>query len=136
MDAFSVMDGQTFDYIVVGGGTSGCIVASTLAARIPGCRVLLLEAGPDDSADPDNLVPGLTKAKFMNEEGNWLYKTAPQRALNGREIVYPRGRGLGGCSCVFPSSLSSPLLTTQSQQLPRLGQGTQGGLGCLGRPRR
>ncbi|EFW98608.1 glucose-methanol-choline oxidoreductase [Grosmannia clavigera kw1407] len=98
MDAFSAVNGKTFDYIVAGGGTSGCIIASILAQQLPDCSVLVVEAGPDDSADPDNLVPGLTKPKFMSKEGNWLYKTAPQTALGGREIIYPRGRGLGGCS--------------------------------------
>ncbi|KAL6253368.1 hypothetical protein RBB50_001091 [Rhinocladiella similis] len=58
----------------------------------------MVEAGPDDSEDPDNLVPGLTKPKFGSETGNWLYRTTPQDELGHREIVYPRGRGLGGCS--------------------------------------
>ncbi|KAI1627324.1 glucose-methanol-choline oxidoreductase [Exophiala viscosa] len=92
------LDGAQFDYVVVGGGTSGCLVAARLALELPDQRILLVEAGPDDSADSDNLVPGLTKGKFGSKDGNWLYQTAPQQELRGREIVYPRGRGLGGSS--------------------------------------
>ncbi|OQU98518.1 hypothetical protein CLAIMM_04292 [Cladophialophora immunda] len=98
MHNFEALKDTDFDYVVVGGGTSGCLIASRLATELPDARVLLVEAGPDDSADPDNLVPGLTKPKFGSPDGNWLYRTAPQRELRDREIVYPRGKGLGGCS--------------------------------------
>lgn len=60
--------------------------------------MLLVEAGPDDAEDPDQFVPGLTLPKFGSPKSNWLYETEPQVALNGRSIVYPRGRGMGGCS--------------------------------------
>ena len=81
------------------GGTSGCLIASRLAAETePKQRVLLVEAGGEAEEDPDNLVPGLTKSKFGNPTGNWAYTTAAQKDLNGRLIPYPRGLGLGGSS--------------------------------------
>lgn len=95
---------QTFDYIVVGGGTSGCLLASRLATAAPSTRVLLVEAGGEAEDDPENLIPGLVVPKFGSEAGNWLYETAPQTQLGGRTIVYPRGRGMGGSSAVNLSS--------------------------------
>lgn len=91
---------STFDYIVVGGGTSGCLLASRLAGApvTPRHKVLLVEAGGEAEEDSENLIPGLVVPKFGNDAGNWLYKTAPQEQLNGRTIVYPRGRGMGGSS--------------------------------------
>lgn len=75
-------------------------MASRLASAPvePQHRVLLVEAGEEAEDDPDNLIPGLAVPKFGSEAGNWLYKTTPQQNLNGRTIVYPRGRGLGGSS--------------------------------------
>ena len=90
--------GQTFDYIIIGGGTSGCLLASRLASVSPKNRVLLVEAGGEAEDDPENLIPGLVVPKFGIEAGNWLYETTAQKQLNGRKIVYPRGRGMGGSS--------------------------------------
>ena len=90
------ISGNTFDYIIIGGGTSGCLLASRLASA--SYKSLLVEAGGEAEEDPENLIPGLVVPKFGNEAGNWLYKTAPQKHLNGRTIVYPRGRGMGGSS--------------------------------------
>lgn len=95
---------RTFDYIVVGGGTSGCLLASRLATASQANKVLLVEAGGEAEDDPENLIPGLVVPKFGSEAGNWLYETAPQTQLGGRTIVYPRGRGMGGSSAVNLSS--------------------------------
>ncbi|KAK5384020.1 hypothetical protein LTR20_008152 [Exophiala xenobiotica] len=95
MADMEALGGTNFDFVVVGGKAA---VRRSLALDLPECRILLVEAGSDDSTDPDNLVPGLTKPKFGSEDGNWLYQTAPQSELRNRQIVYPRGRGLGGCS--------------------------------------
>jgi len=75
------------------------LIAARLAAESkPKGRVLLVEAGKEDDQDPENLIPGLTKPKFGSEAGNWNYVTTPQKELNGREVPYPRGKGLGGSS--------------------------------------
>lgn len=87
---------KTFDYIIIGGGTSGCLLASRVASTSH--SVLLVEAGGEAEDDPENLIPGLVVPKFGSETGNWLYKTEPQSQLNGRTIVYPRGQGMGGSS--------------------------------------
>ncbi|KAH8648357.1 putative glucose dehydrogenase [Tricladium varicosporioides] len=90
------LDKQAFDFIIVGGGTSGCLIAARLATALPQKRVLLVEAGGE--IDEKDLIPGLTKPRFGSSEGNWMYETLPQKELNGRVISYPRGRGIGGCS--------------------------------------
>ena len=91
---------NSFDYIIIGGGTSGCLLASRLASApvSPRHKILVVEAGGEAEDDPENLIPGLVVPKFGNEAGNWLYNTAQQSRLNDRTIVYPRGRGLGGSS--------------------------------------
>lgn len=58
-----------------------------------------MEAGGE--VEKDDLIPGFTKPRFGNAEGNWMYETVPQEKLGGRILPYPRGRGLGGCSYVF-----------------------------------
>ncbi|RDW95046.1 hypothetical protein BP5796_00809 [Coleophoma crateriformis] len=90
------LEGQSFDYIIVGGGTAGCLIAARLATALPSSRVLLVEAGGE--VEDEDLVPGYTKPRFGSVDGNWMYETLPQKHLNGRKIAYPRGRGMGGCS--------------------------------------
>lgn len=94
------MSGKAFDYIVCGGGTSGCVVASRLASQT-NASVLLVEAGRDAGVAPDVLIPG----KYVHQltadlEGLWQLPTAPQKKLNNREIVFLRGKQLGGSSAV------------------------------------
>lgn len=88
---------KTFDHIIIGGGNSGCLLASRLASS---SQVLLVEAGGHTKEDPDNLIPGLVVPKFGSEAGNWQYSTIPQHELNDRKILYPRGKGMGGSSTV------------------------------------
>ncbi|MDA9433845.1 GMC family oxidoreductase [Bradyrhizobium sp. CCBAU 51627] len=89
---------ETFDYIVVGAGSAGCVLANRLSAN-PKNRVLLLEAGPEDR----NLwihVP-LGYGKLFKHPGlNWLYETAPEPQMHERRIAQPRGRVLGGSSSI------------------------------------
>jgi choline dehydrogenase-like flavoprotein len=88
-----------FDYVVVGGGTAGCLIASRLAAAVPQCSVLLIEAGRDSNfSEPDGLIPGKYVAQLDDDLKTWRYETVPQMHLNNRVIPYPRGKGLGGSS--------------------------------------
>jgi choline dehydrogenase len=85
----------TFDYIIVGVGSSGCVLANRLSAD-PSCRVLLIEAG----GEPDtNLatIPGAA-LRLQGTKLDWSFTTTPQKQLFGRRIVYPRGRAVGGTS--------------------------------------
>ncbi|KAK1229363.1 hypothetical protein PQX77_007584 [Marasmius sp. AFHP31] len=83
---------QTVDYIVVGGGTAGNVVAARLAER--GFSVLVVEAGKDESAEPEIRIPGLFVKNSMNEERNWNIKSTPQSHVNGRQIPLPRSEAI------------------------------------------
>ena len=86
------------DYIVVGAGSAGCVVANRLSAD-PGTRVLLLEAGPRDNYLWIHIPIGYGKTMF-HPVYNWGFHTDPEPGTNNRKIYWPRGRGLGGCSSV------------------------------------
>src|SRR5579862_34352 len=91
------MKGDTMhDYIVIGAGSSGCVVASRLAAA--GAKVLLLEAGGADDS-PNIRIPGLAE-RLLDSPFDWSYRTLPQAELLGRRIFLPRGRCLGGSSAI------------------------------------
>lgn len=87
-----------FDYIVVGAGTAGCLMANRLSAD-PAHRVLLIEAGGKDNYLWFHIPVGYL---FLigNPRADWLFKTAPSPGLNGRSLLYPRGKVLGGCSAI------------------------------------
>jgi choline dehydrogenase len=87
-----------YDYVIVGGGTAGCLLANRLSAD-PGCRVLLLEAGPADNYHWIHIPVGYLYC-IGNPRTDWLYQTEPDVGLNGRSLRYPRGRTLGGCSSI------------------------------------
>jgi choline dehydrogenase len=89
---------ESYDYIVVGGGTSGCVLANRLSAD-PATRVLLLEAGPRDTS-PWIHIPGGIFKLIHNPAWDWCYRTAPEAELAGREIQWPRGKALGGSSSI------------------------------------
>lgn len=94
------ISGQTFDYIVCGGGTSGCVIAAELAS-IHNVSVLLVEAGRDSGLAPDVLVPGkYLKQLQEDKEGLWELETIPQPQLNARKLIFLRGKQLGGSSWV------------------------------------
>ncbi|WP_112324321.1 GMC family oxidoreductase [Oceanibium sediminis] len=90
-------DGE-YDYIIVGGGTAGCVLANRLSAD-PKTRVLLLEAGGTDNYHWVHIPVGYLYC-IGNPRTDWMMKTAPEPGLNGRSLVYPRGKVLGGCSSV------------------------------------
>ncbi|KAG6359806.1 hypothetical protein INS49_010859 [Diaporthe citri] len=84
---------SAYDYIIVGGGLSGCVLASRLREYKPGSKILLIEAGQDTRSRTDIL-----RADILNLGGelDWMYPTEPQASLGGRSIVYNAGKGLGG----------------------------------------
>jgi choline dehydrogenase-like flavoprotein len=87
-----------FDYIVVGAGTAGCIVANRLSAD-PGNRVLILEAGGSDNWIWFHIPVGYLFA-IGNPRSDWMFRTEPEAGLNGRSLAYPRGKVIGGSSAI------------------------------------
>ncbi|MFZ5657370.1 MAG: GMC family oxidoreductase [Pseudomonadota bacterium] len=87
-----------FDYIIVGAGSAGCVLANRLSAD-PSVRVLLLEAGPADRHPFIHMPAGLAKL-VTRRDINWDYSTAPEPRLQGRRLWWPRGRVLGGSSSI------------------------------------
>ncbi len=92
------MAADTYDTIIVGAGTAGCLLANRLSAD-PGRRVLLLEAGGKDNYHWIHIPVGYLYL-MGNPRADWGFKTAQEPGLNGRSLNYPRGRVLGGCSSI------------------------------------
>ncbi|NBD96308.1 MAG: choline dehydrogenase [Gammaproteobacteria bacterium] len=89
---------KSYDYIIVGAGSAGCVMANRLSAD-PSIDVLLLEAGPRDWNPFIHMPAGLSK--LVNFKSlNWNYNTEPEPALNNRRLYWPRGRVLGGSSSI------------------------------------
>jgi len=88
----------TFDIVIVGAGTAGCLLANRLSAD-PSVHVALLEAGGDDSYIWIRIPVGYLYC-IGNPRTDWCFKTEPVAGLNGRAIGYPRGKVLGGCSSI------------------------------------
>lgn len=87
-----------FDYVIVGAGSAGCVLANRLSAD-PRAKVLLLEAGPADRNIWIHIPIGYAKL-FNHRTQNWNYQTAPEPHLNNRRIMQPRGKTLGGSSSI------------------------------------
>ncbi|MEQ9126259.1 MAG: GMC family oxidoreductase N-terminal domain-containing protein, partial [Alphaproteobacteria bacterium] len=87
-----------FDYVVVGAGTAGCLLAPRLSAA-PANRVLLLEAGGKDDWVWIHIPVGYLYT-MMNARTDWRFRTVAEPGLNGRALDYPRGKVLGGCSSI------------------------------------
>lgn len=86
------------DYVVIGGGTSGSIVASRLSEQ-SNVSVILLEAGPQDRSLKVHIPIGFSRL-LTDPYLNWCYETEPQQHLNGRRIAWPRGKVIGGSSSI------------------------------------
>ena len=87
-----------WDYVIIGAGSAGCVLANRLSAD-GRHAVLLLEAGPPDRYPWLHIPIGYAKTMF-HPVYNWCFRTEPEAGMNGREVYWPRGRTLGGSSAI------------------------------------
>ncbi|HLJ63242.1 MAG TPA: GMC family oxidoreductase, partial [Stellaceae bacterium] len=92
------MPSEVFDYVIVGAGSAGCVLANRLSED-PSIRVALLEAGGRDNYLWIHIPIGYLYTQ-NNPRTDWCFKTESEEGLNGRVLNYPRGRVLGGCSSI------------------------------------
>ena len=98
MKSDGAVDAGTFDYIVTGAGSAGCVMAARLSES-GRHRVLLLEAGPDDRNFWVHVPAGYSRL-FANPRVNWMFESEPEPELEGRTMYQPRGKLLGGTSSI------------------------------------
>ncbi|TGO59528.1 hypothetical protein BOTNAR_0160g00040 [Botryotinia narcissicola] len=98
------MSTETFDIIIIGGGTSGLVLANRLSED-PNLQIIVLESGEDRSADPNTLTPGAWPL-LSHSPDNWIFQTVPQKQVP-RDIVIPQGKALGGSSAINSFLFSS-----------------------------
>lgn len=99
MNVVETFDAENvFDYVIVGGGTAGCILADRLSEN-GGARVALLEAGGEGRSVWINIPAGFAKL-LTGSKYNWRFQTEPEPNVHGRTLVVPRGKGLGGSTLI------------------------------------
>ena len=89
---------KTYDYIIIGAGSAGCMLAKRLTEN-PNKKVLLIEAGKNDNYIWIHIPVGYLYC-IDNPRADWRFRTVAEKGLNGRSLLYPRGRVLGGCSSI------------------------------------
>ncbi|HWG70063.1 MAG TPA: GMC family oxidoreductase N-terminal domain-containing protein, partial [Steroidobacteraceae bacterium] len=92
------MDSLEADFVIVGAGSAGCVLAARLSED-PATKVVLLEAGGEDSNMWIHIPLGFGKT-FADKRVNWCYETEPEPGAGGRKIFWPRGKVLGGSSSI------------------------------------
>jgi choline dehydrogenase-like flavoprotein len=91
------MSAKVYDIAIIGGGTSGLVLANRLSED-PNLQIVILESGKDRSADPNTLTPGAWPL-LPSAPGNWTFPTTPQKDVV-RDITVPQGKALGGSSAI------------------------------------
>ena len=94
----SAQSAGTYDYIIIGAGTAGCVLANRLTQDL-GKSVLLIEAGAKDDYVWIHIPVGYLYC-IDNPRTDWRFRTEADPGLNGRSLIYPRGKVLGGCSSI------------------------------------
>lgn len=98
---------DSFDFIICGGGTAGCVLAARLTED-PDVSVLMLEAGEDANNDPRISTPALFSALYDDPDRDWQYKSEPSQGLHGRRLHHPRGKCIGGSSAINLMAMMYP----------------------------